>query len=94
MQKIFFFIVELFYWFLIFLSPTLGFGLIGLFLITALDSSIIALYVCLAVGPVIGAVWAERIRRKHGCSNYWSRIFSTPDIWPIDEDKKDSKKEK
>ena len=38
------------------------------------------------VGLILGIVIAERIRRKYGCSRYLSRIISTPDIWPTDDE--------
>ncbi len=93
MQKVFSFIIESFYWFLTFLSPFLGFGLVGLFLITAVKLPIIALCILLVVGGVLGILLAERIRRKYGCSNYWGRILSTPDIWPTPTDEQKGKRD-
>ena len=80
MNKTFHFFIELIFWVLTFLSPVSGFGIIAGILYSAFDISFEVVLVILAIGSVFGILFAERIRRKHGCTNYWSRIFSTPDI--------------
>jgi len=80
MQKVFHFIVELSFWFLLVLSKIL----IILLLLLILNSLIeINNYINLTVsilGLIYGIYYAEKIRKKYGCSAYWSRIYSTPDI--------------
>jgi hypothetical protein len=87
MQKIFHFVIELFSWILVFLSPVLAFGFAAVAIyITNVKNVIISILV-FSVGIIIGVILAERIRRKSGCANYLGRILAT-DISPIDEGKK------
>lgn len=89
MSKIFNFLVEAWFWFLLFLSPVFGFGLLGVILLLAFELPILILYLLLFAGAITGIFLAEYVRGKYGCSNFWSRIMATPDIDPYDEKKKD-----
>jgi uncharacterized membrane-anchored protein len=80
MDKIFHTVVEIIYWVLIFLSPVFGFLLVGLMLVTLADLPVGYLYGSLCVGAVPGVILAERIRRKYGCANFWSRIYGSSGI--------------
>jgi len=74
------FIIEAILWLLLFLSPALFFGVIALlFYINDWENGTIPV-VLIVAGVISGVIFAEYIRRKHGCSAYLSRIFSTPDI--------------
>jgi hypothetical protein len=47
----------------------------------------------IGLGFVMGLVFAERVRRKYGCTKFMSRLISTPDLWPTDTyDKKNRNK--
>jgi len=49
--------------------------------------------IIVSLGFVIGIVFAERVRRKYGCTRFMSRMISTPDISSTDtyDKKPDSK---
>jgi hypothetical protein len=40
--------------------------------------------IIIGLGFIVGIVFAERVRRKYGCTRYMSRLISTPDICPTD----------
>jgi hypothetical protein len=47
------------------------------------------------LGVIIGIIFAERVRRKYGCTQYMPRLISTSDISPTDTfDKKFNKSSK
>ncbi|MFN8396372.1 MAG: hypothetical protein U0176_17235 [Bacteroidia bacterium] len=78
MYRILSFLVEAVYWFGIFLSPT---GLIAILAGILYGYAHFPEWVAWTVagtGPVVGVIFAERVRRKYGCSTYWSRIESPP----------------
>lgn len=80
MLRIIEFLVEAVYWLLIFLSPVLVMGLLALLLYFECGVPAWISYVLLGVGVVLGVWLAEHVRRKYGCSNFWSRTSATPDI--------------
>lgn len=86
MQRVFHFIIEFFSWLSIFISPFLIGVLVGVFIYIANQSLLWLSIGIVIIAVVIGIVFAERIRKKYGCSRFMSRIIATPDIWP-DEDK-------
>lgn len=88
MSKVFNFLVEAWFWILIFLSPVFGSFLIGVILWLSFKIPIMFFYLLLITGVISGFFFAEYIRRKYGCSNFWSRIKATPDIDPYKEEKK------
>lgn len=78
MKKLFEIIIELWYWFMIFLSPFIFFGIISVIIL--INSSLIYLsLITLSIGFILGILLAEKIRRKYGCSFYLGKILSTPE---------------
>ena len=76
MSKIFEIFVEIISWIAIFTSPVLGFGVAAAIIyFTNTNNWILAIIIAL-VGIIIGAFWAENIRRKVGCSNFLGKILS------------------
>jgi hypothetical protein len=87
MNKLFIFLVELFFWIATVLSSSLLSFIIGIvfYIYASISSKLFVLIVC--VGVIIGVFIAEKIRKKYGCSNFWGRILATDDIWPNPSDK-------
>jgi ABC-type bacteriocin/lantibiotic exporter with double-glycine peptidase domain len=87
MKKIFQVIIEAIFWLGIFLSPLL-ISLIFAAILYFSNASLLWLSIAIAtLGLFAGVLFAERIRRKYGCTRFMSRIISTPDIWPTEEKK-------
>jgi disulfide bond formation protein DsbB len=82
MKKIFSFFIESVFWIQIFLAPA-GIGcLIALFIYIG-NQKLLWLSITIAViSIIIGVIYAERVRKKHGTSRYVSKRLATPDIWP------------
>jgi positive regulator of sigma E activity len=80
MQKIFHILVEATFWVLLVLSKLLLIFLILLIANSFLNINIYVWVIVSAIGLIYGVYFAEKIRKKHGCSNYWSKIYNTPDI--------------
>ena len=74
--------MEAIYWLQIFLCPTAIMGGIGFLIHLSYntDWSLILLIVLASVGALLGIFFAERVRRRIGCSAFMGRILSTPDI--------------
>jgi len=82
MKKILSFFIESVFWIQIFIAPVGIGGLIALFIYIG-NQKLLWLSITIAVASiVIGVIYAERVRRKHGTSRYASKILGTPDIWP------------
>lgn len=81
MKRVFYFVIESIFWFAIFLSPMLFFGIMAAIIYSNIKEIFWAVLVLL-IGFMLGVLWAEHIRKKYGCSRYISKILSTPDIWP------------
>lgn len=80
MQKTFYFIVESIFWILLVLSKLLLILLL-IFILNSLIELDIYVYIFFAVaGLIYGIYFAEKIRKRHGCSNYWSKIYNSSDI--------------
>ena len=86
MRKIFEFFIEGVFWLQIFLCPLLVGGIIAFLIYNGNSDLLVLSLFFIAIGFILGIVIAERIRRKYGCSRYLSRIISTPDIWPTDDE--------
>lgn len=80
MQKIFHFIVETSFWILLVLSKLLLILLLLLIANSFLNINIYLWVIVSLLGLIYGIYFAEKIRVKHGCSNYWSKIYNTPDV--------------
>ena len=82
MKKILSFIIESIFWMQIFFAPVGIGGLIALFIYIG-NQRLLSLSITIAVvSIIIGVIYAERVRRKHGTSRYASKIIGTPDTWP------------
>lgn len=92
MNRIFHIIIEVIFWLAIFLSPVIFFSAIAAFTYFSDISNFEMAVSIFLVGIIGGIFWAERIRRKFGCSRYMSKILSTPDIWPDEVDEKNGVK--
>lgn len=82
MKKILSFFIESIFWIQIFFAPVGIGGLIALFIYIG-NQKLLWLSITIAViSLIIGVIYAEKIRRRHGTSRYMSKIRGTPDIWP------------
>lgn len=70
-------LVEAIYWLLIFLSPMLIATVIAGVIYFSNGEQITIPLVVLGIGFVAGVFLAERIRRKYGCSTFYSRLNRT-----------------
>ena len=75
---------EAIYWLMIFASPVLISMIFAGILYLKYDLGVFAI-ICLSIGVVIGFLFAERIRKKYGCMNYWSKIRATPELYKKEE---------
>ena len=92
MYKVFSFIIELIYWVLIFLSPFLISAVISCIIYFTNENLLWLSILILTSGFIFGVIYAERIRKKYGCSKFMGRILATPDIWPDEEKSKEDNK--
>jgi len=82
MRKFFSLFIKTVFWIQLFISP-IGIGsLIALFVYLGNPQLLWLSITIVVVSIVIGIVYAERVRKKHGTSRYAAKIISTPDIWP------------
>jgi uncharacterized membrane protein YfcA len=91
MSRILAFFIESIFWLQIFLCPVIISAGIGFLIISNWQDLLPLAAFILLIGIVAGILIAERIRKKYGCSRYLSRIISTPDIWPIDDEPRSGK---
>ena len=84
--------MEAAYWLLIFLSPMLAFGLVAFFIYLSNHNAIYISGVIAFMGIPTGIALAEHARKKYGCSNYYSRIFSSPDLDEVAKRKSEEKR--
>lgn len=81
MNKLF----EIIYWIKIFLSLFIIFIFIAL-AIYFFNEELLWISVLLSIiGLVLGIVYAERIRKKHGTTQYMGKIYNTDDISDYDK---------
>ena len=92
MQKSFQTLIEIAYWIAIFFSPVLLFSVIAGIIFISNENNLWISIIFLSVGIILGIVWAERVRKKYGCSRYMGRILSTPDICQEDSEENKDKK--
>lgn len=93
MFKFLAFLIEVFNWIRIVLSPTLIGCIIGVLIYSSNEHTtglIIGGTFCLA-GFVVGIIWATKIWKRKGTTQFMSRIYASPDIdeatKPKDSDK-------
>ncbi len=82
MKKVFSALVEGIFWIQFFITPVGIGGLIALFIYIGNEKLLWLSIVITAISVIIGVLYAEKVRRKHGASRYASRIIGTPDVWP------------
>ena len=74
-------LIELFYWILIFVSPTLIFGFIGFVVYYNYHGNLgFMLFIGLSIlGVGLGIYFAEKIRKSVGCAIFMTRVSSWSD---------------
>jgi len=86
MNKLFHGIVEIIFWIAIFSSPLLiGVAISFIIYLNASPALEWLSIVVVSLGILIGIFFAEKIRRKYGCTRFMSGLLSTPDIRPTDK---------
>jgi hypothetical protein len=80
MNKIFHIFVESCFWILLMLSKVLLVAFLFFVLSFWFNISNTIWIIVLFLSAIYGVYFAEKIRKKYGCSSYWSKIYSTPDI--------------
>lgn len=78
-------LIEVIFWILLFLCPFLIFGIISSIIYFKFDNMILAVIIG-NIGILSGIIFAEKIRRKYGTSNFFGRLLRTPEL----EDKNSS----
>ncbi|WP_447636183.1 hypothetical protein [Flavobacterium microcysteis] len=81
MNKLF----EIIYWVKIFLSPFIIFLFIALAIYFSNEELLWISVLLSIIGLVLGIVYAEKIRKKHGTTQYMGRIYNSDDISDYDE---------
>jgi hypothetical protein len=71
-------LIEWFYWILLLLCPFILTSGLGLYLGMHYDYRIF--YVSLPIGFVLGVLFANRIKRKYGTSNFYGRLLRMPEL--------------
>jgi hypothetical protein len=72
------FFVETICWLQVFAAPTVVFLVAGFILKLYLKATTgnIAFGCMVTIGVILGCLWAEQVRRKHGCANFMGRLYS------------------
>lgn len=78
----------------IFIAPVSIGGLIALLVYMGSVKLFWLAIAILIISVIVGVIYAERVRRKHGASRYASKIIGTPDIWPDEIETKKGDQEK
>lgn len=92
MNRIIHFLVEAVFWFQLFFSHLILGGIIAFIVYNNNAAHELPAIFILLSGFILGIVFAERIRRRWGCSRYLSRMLSTPDIQPTSDESPDQTK--
>ncbi|MES1222370.1 MAG: hypothetical protein ABUT20_43150 [Bacteroidota bacterium] len=82
MRKIFDVIIEIIFWIAIWASPSLVSFAIGVLIYIKNENLLWLSIIILSIGFILGIFFAERIRKKYGCTRYMAKILATPDFWP------------
>ena len=90
-MKFFGYFINLIFWLWAFIVPTGIFAFLG-FLIYNKSSDNLPFSVLLAViGIFLGILIAERIRKRHGLTHFFSRIMATPELDNMNENLNEKK---
>lgn len=74
------YLIEAIFWLAIFLSPVIIIGSVAA--IVFLNDFKIAGVAIGFFAVALGIFFAERVRKKYGCSTFIGRLLGTPEIWP------------
>jgi len=73
--------VQLLLWLRILISPVLGSAVIAFIICYFLnDLNYYVIYSCLFIGLVVGVLWAEKVRKGVGLSNFLGKVIAHRDI--------------
>lgn len=72
--------VEMSFWLRAFATPFLLFGVSAFVVLFSGKNLVSAAISLLVLGTIAGVIYAEHIRRKYGCSNYFTKMNKDPDI--------------
>ncbi len=81
MRKILSTFIESIFWIQFFITPLGMGGLIAVFIYIGNEKLLWLSITITIISAILGILYAERVRRKHGASRYASRGIATPDIW-------------
>ncbi|MFH1727736.1 MAG: hypothetical protein ABIA04_04890 [Pseudomonadota bacterium] len=76
-------LVEGLFWLLIAASPALIGAIIGGIFYIKFNgnlTSIILFTMFVIMGAIVGGFWAEKVRKKHGTSKFYSKVIATPEL--------------
>jgi hypothetical protein len=74
-------LIEIIFWISLFISPVLFSLLIAFIVVINMNEfNIYWFYSIGAIGIIIGFIFAEYIRRKYGCSNFYSKLLNMPEF--------------
>jgi len=76
MKKVFNAFIEFVFWLAIFASPFLACFAIAAIIYASHENLKLISIAIIIIGFISGILLAEKIRKKYGCSNYISKIFS------------------
>ena len=71
--------IEILYWLLIALCPIIVTSIISFF-VWKLSESLLSCVITEGCGILAGIYLAEYIRKKYGCSNFYSKLMNTSDL--------------
>ena len=72
-------LIETFYWLLIALCPIIVTSIISIF-VWNLSESLLWCIIMEGCGILAGIYLAENIRKKYGCSNFYSKLINISDL--------------
>lgn len=79
-MKLLEYFIETIFWLAAFLSPALA-GFIVAAVVYINNESLKELCIAIiAIAAIMGIVFAEWVRRKYGCSNFFGRLSSSSDV--------------
>lgn len=71
---------EIIYWLLIALCPIIATSIISFFIWNLSESLLLWCIITEGCGILAGIYLAEYIRKKYGCSNFYSKLMNTSDL--------------